>query len=81
MKGYDSVDDYVFTLQNGHCELCDGKITILFYIYWSSNTLANIVRLGVDFYTEGNTNKQLLDRVGLKKKYADTSVNIYAIHL
>ena len=78
MKGYDSAEDYVFALQDGHCVLCDGRIEHYHHIVprhlGGSNTPENLVGLCEDCHEELHTNKKLLDRVGLKKKYAGTSI-------
>ena len=78
MKGYDSAEDYVFALQGGHCVLCDGRIEHYHHIVprhlGGSNTPENLVGLCQSCHVELHTNKKLLDRIGLKKKYAGTSI-------
>ena len=78
MKGYNSAKDYVFALQNGHCVLCNGPIDRYHHIVprhlGGSNTPENLVGLCQSCHDELHTNKKLLDRIGLKKKYAGTSI-------
>ena len=78
MKGYDSAEDYVFALQGGHCVLCDGRIEHYHHIVprhlGGSNTPENLVGLCQSCHVELHTNKKLLDCIGLKKKYAGTSI-------
>lgn len=78
LKGYDSAENYVFALQDGHCALCDGSIDHYHHIVprhlGGSNTPENLVGLCEDCHSELHTNKKLLDRIGLKKKYAGTSI-------
>ena len=78
LKGYDCAEDYVFALQGGHCVLCDGPIDRYHHIVprhlGGSNTPENLVGLCENCHAELHTNKKLLDRVGLKKKYAGTSI-------
>lgn len=78
MKGYDSAKDYVFALQGGHCVLCDGPIDHYHHLVPrhldGSNTPENLVGLCEDCHAELHTNKKLLDRIGLKKKYAGISI-------
>ena len=78
LKGYNSAEDYVFALQDGHCVLCDGPIDRYHHIVprhlGGSNTHENLVGLCEDCHAELHTNKKLLDRIGLKKKYAGASI-------
>ena len=78
MKGYDSVEDYVFALQDGRCILCGEKIEHYHHIVPrhlnGSNTPENIVGLCNGCHTEVHVNKKKLAKIGLRKKYAGTSI-------
>ncbi|MGN8833056.1 RRXRR domain-containing protein [Selenomonas montiformis] len=78
LKGYDSAENYVFALQDGYCALCDDPIDHYHHIVprhlGGSNTPENLVGLCEDCHSELHTNKKLLDRIGLKKKYAGTAI-------
>ena len=78
MKGYDSVNNYIDALQSNHCILCDGAIEHHHHIVprhkGGSNTPENIVGLCNICHIKVHTNRSLLDRIGLKKKYGGTSI-------
>lgn len=78
MKGFASVNDYVCSLQEGHCALCGGVIEHYHHIVprhkGGSNTPENIVGLCIECHSEAHRNKTILDHIGLKKKYAGTSI-------
>ena len=78
MKGYGSVNDYIDALQGGHCIFCENPIEHHHHIVprhkGGSNTPENIVGLCNGCHTDVHQNRKCLDRIGLKKKYAGTSV-------
>lgn len=78
LKGYDSAESYVSALQDGLCILCGGKIEHYHHIVprheGGSNTPENLVGLCCVCHEEVHTGKKLLDSIGLKKKYAGTSI-------
>ena len=78
MRGFDSVEDYVNNLQEGHCVLCDNKIDNYHHIVprylGGSNTPENLVGLCKDCHALVHTNKKVLDKIGKEKKYAGTSI-------
>ena len=78
MKGFASVNDYVCSLQDGHCALCGGAIEHYHHVIprheGGSNTPENIVGLCNECHSEVHRNKAILDRIGLRKKYAGTSI-------
>ena len=78
MKGFASINDYVRSLQEGHCVLCGSVIEHYHHIVprheGGSNTPENIVGLCNECHSEVHQNKAILDNVGLKKKYAGTSI-------
>ena len=78
MKGFANVNEYVCSLQDGHCVLCSGAIEHYHHIVprhkGGSNTPENIVGLCNECHSEVHQNKVTLDNIGLKKKYAGTSI-------
>lgn len=83
MKGFSSVNDYVYHLQEGLCVLCGSSIEHYHHIVprhkGGSNTPENIVGLCRDCHTAVHKNKVLLNAIGRKKKYAGTSIINIAI--
>ena len=78
MKGFASVNDYVYSLQDGHCILCNDAIEHYHHVVprhkGGSNTPENIVGLCNECHSKVHQNKTILDNIGLKKKYAGTSI-------
>lgn len=78
MKGFASINDYVCSLQDGHCALCGNTIEHYHHIVprhdGGSNTPENIVGLCNECHSEVHQNKVVLNNIGLKKKYAGTSI-------
>ena len=78
MKGYDSVNDYIDALQDNHCIFCGNQIEHHHHVVprhkGGSNTPENIVGLCNDCHIDVHKNRKKLDRIGLKKRYAGTSI-------
>lgn len=78
LKGYASKEDYVFALQDGRCILCGRPIEHYHHILpkhkGGSDTPENLVGLCNACHADVHTHKQSLDRIGLRKRYAGTSI-------
>lgn len=78
MKGFASVNEYVCSLQDEHCILCSSVIEHYHHIVprhkGGSNTPENIVGLCSECHSKIHKNKITLNAIGLKKKYAGTSI-------
>ena len=78
LKGYASKEDYVFALQDGRCILCGRPIEYYHHILpkhkGGSDTPENLVGLCNACHADVHTHKQSLDRIGLRKRYAGTSI-------
>lgn len=78
LKGYASKEDYVSALQDGRCILCGRPIEHYHHILpkhkGGSDTPENFVGLCNACHADVHTHKQNLDRIGLRKRYAGTSI-------
>ena len=78
LKGYACKEDYVSALQNGRCILCGNPIEHYHHILpkykGGSDTPENLIGLCNACHADVHKHKQKLNRIGLRKRYAGTSI-------
>ena len=83
MRGYDSVDDYIYHLQDGKCACCGKPIAHFHHIVprheGGSDRPENIIGLCGTCHEEVHIGRRSLEAVGEKKKYSALSVLNQAI--